>query len=286
MFWLSVTIFFLVSNSSWSVAAFRSSSPFEFTTSSSVDSRFRHAAVNSFAEEDFPVPTPADVACIEDRQLQHGVQAFAVGCRCTHGFPQAFGFHPIERKVSSGLFRLSCPLLVKAIDEWERQGGVREMSDLVRASPDLREDFEKTLQRTAAVRRSVVDSFPGGLEKVQSKLGDNSERYLSSGIAGISQGQVDDVKCLHAHAADHLSRSDGGNDIGKEVLRRLREDRGVSVYGDRDCWKQCDPNHVPESSDWNYVPKKNRHKLRSTRRRRKMISDAASEVATQTNPTD
>jgi hypothetical protein len=53
--------------------------------------------------------------------------------RCQHGFPQAFVFHPSKTTFNSGLFRLSCPLLVKAVDEYEAQGGcvrcVRSRSD-------------------------------------------------------------------------------------------------------------------------------------------------------------
>jgi hypothetical protein len=71
-------------------------------------------------------PTPAsdeDIACIEQRQLGHPITC-AGGPRqkCAHGFPQAFIFHPTKTTFNSGLFRLSCPLLVKAVDEFEAQG--------------------------------------------------------------------------------------------------------------------------------------------------------------------
>lgn len=54
--------------------------------------------------------------------------AFQVTCAggprqpCKHGFPQAFVFHPSKTTFNSGLFRLTCPLLVKAVDEYEAQG--------------------------------------------------------------------------------------------------------------------------------------------------------------------
>uniref|UniRef100_A0A7S2HF12 DUF501 domain-containing protein n=1 Tax=Helicotheca tamesis TaxID=374047 RepID=A0A7S2HF12_9STRA len=224
-----------------------------------------------FAGEDFDVPTLSDINCIENRQLEHSANIFFVGKRCKYGFPQAFGFHPVEHKVSSGLFRLSCPLLVKAIDEWEGEGGVREMSDAARSSAEITADFEETNRRIAQIRRSIIDSFPGGMEKVQMHLGeDNSERYLSSGIAGLGlNAGLADVKCLHAHVADHLCRKDGGNRIGQEVLRRLADKRGVNVCGNENCWQQCDVNHNRGPSDWHYLPRKNRQKLKATRRRRK-----------------
>jgi hypothetical protein len=44
------------------------------------------------------------------------------GKPCKYGFPQAFVYHPSVKQLNSGLFRLSCPLLVKAVDEYEANG--------------------------------------------------------------------------------------------------------------------------------------------------------------------
>ena len=96
-------------------------------------------------------PTNSDLRVIVERQLGYTGNAteynvFAVGCRCKHGYPQAFAFNPLTRStpshhrnplrrapVDSGLFRLSCPWLVKAIDEWEAE--VRTNTD-VRLTPN------------------------------------------------------------------------------------------------------------------------------------------------------
>ncbi|CAN0270235.1 unnamed protein product, partial [Discosporangium mesarthrocarpum] len=59
--------------------------------------------------------------CIQERQLRHPASAFAVSPPCRHGFPQAFGFYPSSHRISSGLFRLSCPMLVQAIDTLEKE---------------------------------------------------------------------------------------------------------------------------------------------------------------------
>lgn len=94
---------------------------------------------------------------IEERQLGHRMSnVIGMGCRCKHGFPQAFAFDPVERgpwrgdsrqeqqvktrksSLESGLFRLSCPLLVKAIDEWEREGAVASINEEVRGSAEGR----------------------------------------------------------------------------------------------------------------------------------------------------
>jgi len=101
-----------------------------------VSSSQRTAAFSTSSFSSFPTkeifeitpfePTPAtakDLACIEDRQLLHPITC-AGGPRqlCSHGFPQAFVFHPSKTTLNSGMFRLCCPLLVKAVDEYEAKG--------------------------------------------------------------------------------------------------------------------------------------------------------------------
>lgn len=49
---------------------------------------------------------------------------------------------------------------------------------------------------------------------------------LSSGIIGVTK--VDDVKCLHAHVADHLMRGD--NKVGQWTLEQLG-DQGIERSG-------------------------------------------------------
>lgn len=231
------------------------------------------------AGEEYEKPSSSDIKCIEERQLEHKVQAFAVGQRCRHGFPQAFGFHPIlGKKVTSGLFRLSCPLLVQAIDKWENEGAVREMSDMVRASDAMSSNYVEANRRTAAIRRDLIERHEEGLDTVYAKLGSfNTERYLSSGIAGIPEEHTWDIKCLHAHVADHLCRpnndSKDRNVIGEEALRKLAEEKGIDILGTDYCCQQCDIGRERKPTDWSYVPKKNRQGLRSTRKRRKELRD-------------
>jgi len=265
-----------------------------------------------YADETFELPNKLDLSTIEDNQIHHPIQTFAIGRRCIHGYPQAYGNHPVAHKINSGLFRLTCPLLVQAIDTWENEGGVREMSDLVRSGARISssknitrvekrndneltwmDQFRKVNNDNAKIRKSVIESYPGGWEKVQSKLGEeNSERFLESGIAGLGRNSgVADVKCLHAHVADHLCRGTSPEEsnlniltLGNEILRRLTEQRGVSIDGSGEaCWKQCSggcsrrlvtdsDKNSEENSDWKeYTPKKNRQKLRSTRQRRQEI---------------
>lgn len=44
-----------------------------------------------------------------------------------------------ERQVSSGLFRLSCPLLVQAIDQLEDEGGIENVNARLASDESLRE---------------------------------------------------------------------------------------------------------------------------------------------------
>jgi len=70
---------------------------------------------------------------IEDRQLRFKSNAFigvpAVS-KCRHGFPQAVLSNPVGHSTStgwkpvSGICRLTCPHLVKALDEYEAEGAV------------------------------------------------------------------------------------------------------------------------------------------------------------------
>lgn len=114
-------------------------------------------------------PSDEDLATIE-RQLGHPVDNIAgVGLRCKHGHPQAFAFDPTGRnawrgsgqrrsKLESGMFRLSCPLLVRAIDEWESEGAVVRVNDEVGASAELQaaeEAGDKDTARVAARRLSA-----------------------------------------------------------------------------------------------------------------------------------
>lgn len=85
-------------------------------------------------------PTEDDIRCIEERQLRHRAEhAIAVSPPCRHGFPQAFAYHPVGHKISSGLFRLSCPLLVKAIDKLEEDGGLEDVNDQLEVDDELRQ---------------------------------------------------------------------------------------------------------------------------------------------------
>ena len=204
---------------------------------------------------------------------------------CKYGHPQAVGFHPTKGpKLVSGLSRLSCPLLCEAIDRYENEGGVRQMSDWLRIRDRDRDDTDwkqKGYQAANEAQKSIrMELAKDDTDKLVEKMGEyNAQRFLSSGVAGIPPSQTYNVKCLHAHVADHLCRCSSstdettrkedevGNIIGEKALAIL-EQRGVEIHGNDVCWQQCNANRERLATDWSYTPKKNRQKLRSTRSRR------------------
>lgn len=235
----------------------------------------------TIANHTLRLPTSDHLETIQERQVFHPLQSsqvFSISTNlCKWGHPQAFGFHPTNGpKPQAGLFRLSCPLLCQAIDEYEGEGGVRQMSDWLRSKDirDIDEDWKrKGYEKANEAQENIrVELAKDDKDKLVSRMGDyNAQRFLESGVAGIPSDQTFNVKCIHAHIADHLCRcnsSSDGNIIGKEALKIL-EERGVPVLGNDVCWQQCNKKHESQPSDWKYIPKKNRQKLRSTRQRRK-----------------
>ena len=165
---------------------------------------------------------------------------------------------PVERKtfdtnrkvrLESGLFRLSCPLLVKAIDEWERKGAVADINaELATCEGDAAElaaHLDEAHAEHSLARKEIVGDR---LERVRHEAQEQGseialDRVLDSGIAGQTRSKLD-IKCVHAQLADHLCRS-GSNKLASELIGRL-EARGTPVSGDDNCCAQCDVR-VPET---------------------------------------
>ena len=213
-------------------------------------------------------PTVEDRRCIEERHLDHRVTGmYAVdSSRCKHGVPRAFMQFPVAGRISSGMIRLTCPYLVKAIDEWEADGAIESFNSLLEGRGDLRDNFDATNKAHAQLRSASVT--PLEREVIDRKLGKEGAAHLmGSGIIGISLGRNRDVKCLHAHTADFLLRGD--NDIGRLALQGLESERGVDPNGCDSCFQQCNLQTRREDADWWYVPAKNKQRLRQKKNRRR-----------------
>lgn len=245
--------------------------------------------------------TPQDLKCIEHRQLGRTVNGMlAVGKKCKHGYPQAFVRHPIsytsdwygkedkrekEEKtpgvsgseidrisVNSGMVRLSCPHLIKAIDELEAEGGLVEMNEKLAEEKEaktveekseqiLRTSFFRVNSAWSRIRQAVMSEVD---EKIAiAYLGpEGARRMIGSGIIGVTTDKVDDAKCLHAHVGDLLIRGD--NQIGERTLDMVR-DRDIDPSGCHNCWQQCSSDLPKEESGYWYVSRKNKEKLRTAR---------------------
>jgi hypothetical protein len=179
------------------------------------------------------IPTTIDKNVIERRQLVYPVKRILAveASKCKHGFPRAFVQYPIDgERSSSGQLRLSCPHLVKAVDEYEiAGGGIKFFNDLM-AMPEneqLRENFVATNYRWKAIREASISAREE--EVICEKLGQHGkDQFMNSGIIGITLEKTDDVKCLHAHVADELVRGD--NKIGQQTLEIL-DQRGINARG-------------------------------------------------------
>ena len=241
-------------------------------------------------------PTEEDMRVLEERQIGHPVSNIkGVGTRCKYGHPMAFAFDPLGRepfqgggrksKLESGLFRLSCPHLVKAIDEWEREGAVKAINDEIKAEAarSIMED-DGSSERTLAAqleeaheghcraRHEIIGDRLPALRANAAEAGEEQaatvDWILQSGIAGQTRSKVD-IKCVHAQLGDHFCRSES-NAVAAELLRRLGE-RGAPADGCADCHAQCDLTLTESEARarWWYEPAKNKWKLRTRMRKRK-----------------
>mmetsp|Transcript_10832 Transcript_10832/g.33362 ORF Transcript_10832/g.33362 Transcript_10832/m.33362 type:complete len:365 (+) Transcript_10832:171-1265(+) len=247
-----------------------------------------------------------DIRTLE-RQLGYRPYPLAVGARCKHGFPQAFVWDPLSRQaagrskrvpVDSGLFRLTCPLLVKAIDEWEAEGAVAEMNRHVgearkMGDTEMYDALVEANHKHAEARRALVGDRVYELLENENELpplpppkskrsgppaasvpptrAELVELVLNSGVAGMSPEKAE-VKCLHAQVADHLCRSHS-NLVAARILEGVAA-RGFEVEGDDVCRQQCDVACAREKANFWYVPVKNKQKLRTRLTKRKARKSA------------
>lgn len=144
------------------------------TLQRSTDELTAEARARATALVEAYVPTEAsagDLRSIEERQLRHKAGTLVtVSPPCRYGFPQAFAFDPCGHKVSSGLFRLSCPKLVQAIDELEDEGGIEEVNARLEQDEDLREVQYLLCMRCRGVKRFIfcAGAFRGGYSSFSS----------------------------------------------------------------------------------------------------------------------
>eukprot|EP00434_Breviolum_minutum_P040587 symbB.v1.2.036067.t1/scaffold5008.1/size31855/1 len=221
---------------------------------------------------------PCD-AWIKERNLEevntsnrcrYGERAVGAGHRCRHGWPQVLVTDPVWPGHRMGdLVRLTCPLLVSAIDRYEKQGAIRGYNERVSDDPAWRQELHQAHLSHRDLRRELLAKVPPEeMAQVRANMGSQTvDLVMETGIASMRfDANCSDVKCLHAQVADELSR--GGNAIGRQVLRDLAE-AGVEIEGSDQCCDHCNV-HLPLSdARWTLNLAKNKlgQRLRRARRR-------------------
>ena len=220
---------------------------------------------------------PAERACRHDiasisRQLgyipkprvQENILAVPEAARCAHGFPQAFVYHPLGDKPSSGGCRLSCPLLVSVVDRLEIDGGgLRHFRRRLKASRTWRSRLHATNVAHAAHRCSAVTQTEAAAAR-EALGAEFTAKLLTNGVAGMSINEPDDetrthdAKCLHAQLADWLCRVRGGHGdpvhidpakarwVGRAVAAAAAEAVRDSASGDGGIGSGTARLHLPE----------------------------------------
>lgn len=225
---------------------------------------------------------PSDIATLMRQTGQVNPSKAAIGvpatCACQHGFPQAFAMDPLYAgRINSGLLKLTCPLLVRAVDALEDDGMIQTLTErlLMKDNNTLPAEIHQSHAQHAEVRKMMVSTLE--VEQIQSKLGmAGSEAFLNAGVAGASPGSTD-LKCLHAWLADALFAGD--TRIGS-IIRQELEAKGVDLTGTASCQTNCDPTSSAMLAD---PPKpRNKQRLRTNkeverRKRRKKELQLASE---------
>jgi len=186
-------------------------------------------------------------------------------CVCQHGFSQAFAMDPHHGgRMNSGLLKLTCPHLVRAVDFLEDQGMIRELNERIlqeieeKDQGPLELSMRTTHERHATARKEMLTQQD--IDQVQLRLGERgTTAFLEAGVAGSSIGSRDS-KCLHAWLADSLfEESSPLGDIIKQELQK----QNVNLSGTSACNKLCDPGSCHSFAD---PPKpRNRQRLRTVK---------------------
>lgn len=154
----------------------------------------RHSDTNEIG---FAPPGPHDPAIdrvvVEGQIGRHPRAMAGVGARCVYGFPAATRQAPTDEDGHPfpTAFYLTCPHLVKRIDQLEAGGGVKAAEQAISEDPELHAATMRSHARHAAL----------------------DDRGFN--IAASSDPER--LKCLHAHAAFQLAMGD--HPLGAQVLR-------------------------------------------------------------------
>mmetsp|Transcript_150781 Transcript_150781/g.482546 ORF Transcript_150781/g.482546 Transcript_150781/m.482546 type:complete len:335 (-) Transcript_150781:10-1014(-) len=245
---------------------------------------------------------PADFGA--KREL--GRQTVGAGGRCRHGWPQAIVYDPLYRErpdkshrlgdttrpgraeehpdfeacdrcsdVGLPRMRLTCPLLVTAIDKLEKGGAMERYNQRLLPGADWEGELQKVNEAHRLLRLELIGDRSAELAEVRQILGEQAFAIaMRTGLASLRPEARPDVKCLHAQVADELVRG-GDNPIAKQVLRDI-EDQGVLIHGSEECCDNCDVRVPLPLARWKLDRCKNNVGKRLSRGRKQAASRATS----------
>jgi hypothetical protein len=130
-----------------------------------------------------------------------------VAVRCALGLPVVLRVPPVGEDGTPFPTRywLSCPLAHRRVARIEASGEIVRVEAMLTADAAAREALADAHARYAADRARDVPA--------------DAPRIPGGGVAGIAEGPLAGVKCLHAHLAHHLV--DRHNPIGELVEARV-----------------------------------------------------------------
>ena len=214
----------------------------------------------------------ADLECVTQRQLllppgsdwEQEAPRLRAGHRCRHGFPQVLVMDPLRASGKIGdLMRVTCPLLVAAIDEFETTA-IEAYNARVRRDESWRSQLLATNEAHRTIRERFMLEHHAKLSQAKMTMGNSTvDMIMTTGLANMRfTANSSDVKCLHAQVADELAR--GNNTIGRQVLMDLAES-GVEVEGNDYCCDFCNISQPLEQSRWAFDHAKNKLRGRLNR---------------------
>lgn len=171
--------------------------------------------------------------------------------------------------------RLTCPLLVSAIDKLEKGGAIQRYNERLGPGGEWDGELQRVNEAHRLLRLRLIGDRSKELEEVKAKLGPEAfDIAMRSGLASLRPEAKPDVKCLHAQLADELLRN-GGNRIAQQVLRDI-EDQGTPHLGSEECCDNCNVMLPLELARWRLEKCKNNVGRRLGRAKKTSASRATS----------
>lgn len=135
-------------------------------------------------------PTSKEIECINQRQFKlYRPLAITKGL-CKYNYPQVTIQYPVDiksNKLASGMIRLTCPHLVKEIDQYEKEGGVAKFNEEIVINDKAKEDFENAHKEWKEIRDLSMTKEE--VNFVKDKCRDRADDFLTSGFLGITMGR-------------------------------------------------------------------------------------------------